>query len=105
MIIIRSTLISKHFTDAAKGYTSITCVGDRKDILMGDHAGLMALDAIANHTVSHFSLYCVPMYRYPTKKEFCGAFPTSDPCVVYDGCGGCTEHGGVWCPDQKTCTK
>jgi hypothetical protein len=82
-----------------------TCVGDRKDILMGDHAGLMALDAIANHTVSHFSLYCVPMYRYPTKKEFCGAFPTSDPCVEYHGCGGCTSHGGVWCPEQKTCTK
>jgi len=82
-----------------------TCVGDRKDLLMGDNAGLMKLDAIANHTVSHFSLFCVPMYRFPTKKEFCGEFPTSDPCVEYKGCTPCTEHGGVWCPDQKTCTK
>jgi len=75
-----------------------TCVGDRKDILTNDTAGLLALDNIVNNTVADFSLFCVPMYAYPTQEEFCGKFPTSDPCAgPFDGCEPCTNVGGAWC--------
>jgi len=40
-----------------------TCVGDKKKILMGDDAGLMKLDEVSNHSVAHFSLFCVPKLR------------------------------------------
>lgn len=82
-----------------------TCVGDndKEKILAKDLDGLKFLDTISFGVYGAFTSYCVPLFQYPSKAEFCGQFPTSDPCVRYTECEPCTEHKGVWCPEKKTC--
>lgn len=84
-------------------HSFFTCLGSKKEELRSDVAGLKMLDAETEDVVKSFGKFCVPLYQYPTKPEFCKAYPEADPCVKLDGCVACTNAKGSWCPGSRQC--
>lgn len=80
-----------------------TCMGKKQELIKSDEKGLQFLDQTTYPILGAFSSYCVPLFKYPTKPEFCAEFPMSDPCVEYTECEPCTSHGGTWCNNKQKC--
>eukprot|EP00397_Hematodinium_sp_SG-2012_P006961 GEMP01007000.1.p1 GENE.GEMP01007000.1~~GEMP01007000.1.p1 ORF type:complete len:310 (+),score=68.56 GEMP01007000.1:30-959(+) len=87
----------------ARVHSFFSCLGQLEPQLVADVVGLGKLDTQSRTTVENFKKYCVPLFQYPTRAEFCAAFPTSDPCSSYAECTACIEHKGKWCRTSKTC--
>jgi hypothetical protein len=83
-----------------------TCVGNKQEVIDKDADGLRDLDRASFSILGAYASYCVPLFKYPTKEEFCAQYPESDPCITYYDCEDCVDHGGTWCangPKKNTC--